>query len=422
MNKEAGAVTTYGEKIRSFDWSTDSKRIAAIPAEQPSLPVVVLLDPTSGEAIETIPIAEDGKLQKLAWQRSPNLLVVTERDLGKAAPAETASIVCSIDPCTKRREVLATGPMWVRDARWLPDAGGCLFFGRSFARLRRLFVLSKGAAGPRPIAMDGVVSWRSFLPDGKSMIVMEESSAVSRLMRVALDGTGPVVEIAANRPASISGIEHKRVEVVTSEGEKVALLVSHNTDAKRHANAVFIRAHGGLVQWGEERWAETQLYLEHGVDVIQVERRVSDAKQAGDLIAALDYARTTLGVPRERIVVLAASTPAAAVVRAAQLHPEKVGVIGIIGLYKEPSLPPSLSQAAASLRVLGFHGEQDRTIPPEVAQNFIEKAFGEDALRPPRGLWHVFAGEPHTLARDESHAAIHATILHLLGLAGAERS
>lgn len=273
---------------------------------------------------------------------------------------------------------------------------------------------------PKRIPLSGEANWRSFLPGGREMIVMEETSAVSRLVRIALDGSSEPMEFASNRAANVAAVEHSRVVVKTTLGED-SILVSKTTDPQRRANAVFIRVHGGPVRWGYERWAETQLYLEHGVDVIQVEQH---SRERGGhvelLVAALDYARETLGVPRERIVVHAASTPAGTVLHTAQEHPEKIGIIALIALYREP-LPMRRLEAAGALRVLGFHGGSDSVMAPDEARMFLETAFGKEALRPPRGMWHVFAGEPHSLVRDESHAAIHATILHLLGLAECNR-
>ena len=413
VNSIDGTVSTYGEKVRAFDWSSDSSRIAAIQDAQPFPRVVLLLNAADGGIAETVTTSVSGELKEVAWQRSANLLVVSSDDPKTEAHGESRYALNSIDRRTQCCEVLFSGLLGVRNPLWLPGEGGCLWDGLAADKQRRMFVSVKGVSEPRPIPLDGLLSWRCFLPDGKGMIVLQESSAVNRLARVSLDGGGLTSVIAANQPASISAVEHKRIEVRTSTGDCIAIQVSTVTDVRRRANAAFIRLHGGQVEWGGERWAETQLYLEYGVDVIQVAFRGLD-HGANDLIAALDYARSVLGVPSERIVALGASTPAASVVHAAQLHPEKIGIVGIIGLYKEPQLPRPLT--TASLHVFGFHGERDRTVAPEIARNLLEMAFGEDALRPPRGLWHVFQGEDHALTRDESFAKIHATILRQLGL------
>lgn len=417
VEPDGGRVSYYSEPLAAFDWSADSGRIAVMPEEQSTSPSIVLLDAASGRAVKTIVLRETQKALDVAWQVPDKLLVHARGAETVNAAGKNQALVLSIDLRTQRQEALAVNPARLREPHWLPDGTGILWSERDVGKVRRKLIAAvetKGPVEPRPVPLDGVVSWRSFSPDGRNMIVLQESSLVNRLMRVALDGSEPPVEIAANRPAPIVGVEHRRVEVPTSDGRKAAFVVARVTDPLRRANAVFIRMDGETVGWGGERWAEAQLYLEHGVDFISVERRDADP-EANDLTVALDYAHHALAVPCERIAVLGASTAATPVVTVALRHPEKLGIAAVIGLYKTQMLPRT--HGTASLRVLGFHGGEDRSVPPEMGRELLEEAFGEEALRPPRGLWHVFPEEPHTLARDESFAAIYATILHELGLA-----
>jgi hypothetical protein len=408
-----GAIARYEEQVRAFDWSPDGTSIAAIPSKQSS--ALVFLDPATGKTTRTLPGSNYIQLRRVAWQDATKLLAVASGN-GPSEFEAKGRLIVSLEPQTQRRKVLFSTAAEISELRSLPGGKDFLWNERDANGLEKMFVSATSPVVPRSIPLEFSAHWRGFQPDGMYVVVMEDSSSVRRLVRADMYGSRPALVLAADRPANIGAVEHKFVEVRRSDGTMGAILVSKATEAGRRANAVFIRAHGGYVQWGEERWAETQLYLEHGVDVIQVQRSGgSDINQEKDVIAACDYARTVLGVTRERTVVLAASTPAGAVLHAAQRHPEKMGIIAIIGLYKEPlGLPPSTG--SASLRVLGFHGGDDLGVPPAAARSLLEEAFGKGALEPLRGVWHVFAGESHTLARDESHAVIHATILHQLGL------
>jgi pimeloyl-ACP methyl ester carboxylesterase len=127
-------------------------------------------------------------------------------------------------------------------------------------------------------------------------------------------------------------------------------------------------------------------------------------------------------VPRERIVLFGASDRAAAALEAAQRRPESIGMVVVQGVLGAPVLARDADreERLRAIRVLAFHGEHDRKCTPGRAREAIENAMGRAALRPPRGLWHVFPGEDHGLRSDAPHAAIHATILHELGLVDCE--
>ncbi len=166
----------------------------------------------------------------------------------------------------------------------------------------------------------------------------------------------------------------------------------------------------------QQGWAETQLYLAHGLHVIQIGNRKPDG--ALDLMAACDYAHSVLQVPRERIVVLAGSTATTVALEAALRRPDGMGILALTGVMSAPAeTAESIHPVTPRFRLLAFHGEKDRSISPEAARAILEQLVGASALRPPHGLWHVFPAENHSLNQfDSSVATIHATILRELGL------
>jgi hypothetical protein len=150
----------------------------------------------------------------------------------------------------------------------------------------------------------------------------------------------------------------------------------------------------------------------HGRQAFSVYRSHEAVRRASN-----DYVKTVLKVPRECIVVIGASTAVKVVLQAALLRPNTMGMPTVIGTMSPPDLPDnSRRRDGAALRILGFHGEKDRLVSPAHGRRVLEETFGRKALLPPRGMWHVFPNEDHTLYRDESLAVVHAPILRKPGL------
>ncbi|MGH8016886.1 MAG: hypothetical protein ACREIA_01135 [Opitutaceae bacterium] len=317
----------------------------------------------------------------------------------------------TIEPRTRREDILFSATTTMGNPLWVAGGAGCLWQQRDQDGKRKIMVLADGRAEPRRVELEGAQHFPTPLSDRKNIVVLNELPGVEQLIRIPLDGDGPAVVLAERRTMEIPGVAHENVLVRSADGAMVPIQVSKFVQETSRANAVIIRMHHGPVT----AKAQTRLYLAFGVQIIHVANRKPHGVQ--DLLAACDYAHTTLKVPRGRVVVFGVSDAAAIAVEAALLHPERIGMLAVIGLLGLPRNAVVYRHAStAALRVFGFHGETDRLGTPEHGRAVLEESFGPDALLPPRGMWHVFPGEDHALRLDRSHAAVHATILHELGL------
>jgi len=406
-----GAVTTWEQKVRAFDWSSDSRRIAIISGEEPHPAGVDVIDPATGSLSERIATSAKSTAQQVAWQGSAKLLVTTRDGDPQAGDPATTFRLMTIEPRTHREDILFSATTDIANPMWVAGGAGCLWQQRDRDGKRKITVLANGRAEPRRVELDGAQHFPTPLSDGKNIVVLNELPGVEQLVRIPPDGDGPAVVLAERRSTEIPGVTHENVLVRSADGTMVAIKVSKFAQEKSRANAVIIRMHHGPVT----AKGQTRLYLAFGVQIIHVANRKPHGVQ--DLLAACDYAHTTLKVPRERIVVFGASDAAGIAVEAALLRPEKIGILAVIGLLGSPrNAVVYRHSSTAALRVFGFHGETDRLGTPEHGRAILEDAFGPDALLLPRGMWHVFAGEDHALRLDRSHAAVHATILHALGV------
>ncbi len=411
-----GAVAVYEQRVRAFDWSSDSRRIAVISGEEREPWSVDMLDPATGAVVESIAPRAEGTLRQVAWQGSARLLLTTRADDPQAGDPAATFRLMSLEPETQREEILYSAPTDIENPMWVAGGTGRLWQQQDREGKRKIMISSNRLAEPRRVELDGAQHFPTPLADAKSMVVLNALPDAEQLIRIPLDSDRPAAVLAEHRFGRIPGGTHESVLVRSADGAIIPIQVESFAQGTSHANAVIIRLHHGPVAAKRQ----TQLYLAHGVQIIHVANRRPHG--AEDLLTACEYARKTLKVPRERIVVFGASDAAGIAVATAMQHPEKMGllaVIGLLGLPRNADVSRATANSApglAALRFFGFHGETDRYAPPEHARQVLEDALGPEAVVPPRGLWHVFPGEDHALRLDRSHAAVHATILHALGL------
>jgi hypothetical protein len=160
------------------------------------------------------------------------------------------------------------------------------------------------------------------------------------------------------------------------------------------------------------RWAETQVFLQHGINVLHVPNGKEHAEQ--DLLAACDYAADVLRTPRDRIVLVGASTAATAVLKAAQVQVNRFGMAVLTG-YMGGAFPQKISHPD-ELKILAFHGGADRLVQPQISYRLLTQVLGNPLPPKDRFLWTVFEGEDHGLHLDENRSAVCATIIEQLGL------
>lgn len=389
--------------VVSFDWSSDGLAIAALVPEAEDGGCIQLIDPMNGKVLNEFKAQTRGEPQELAWYGSRRLLILYHR----SPPGGLRQYMLeAFQPDTGRGELLTTSTTNMREVMWLPHDSGVLWHQQDRAGVHRIWYQARGEVEARRLNTKGAYHVRAISSDGKEVSVASYAQDSHRLLRIPIIG-GDLVVIAEHRGANRPDIVHE-TRLVDSSGAKIPILVSRVTGRNR-LDAVIIRMHAGTaLSLAGDRWAEMQLYLQHGVHFIHVENRGGDV--VSDLKAACDYAHRELGVPRDRIVLLGGSTGGAIVLETLLRYPDCAGIVALIGT----TAPSNISQGAAVLhhmRVLAFHGENDLKIHPDDARHAIEVIFGADALRSPRGQWSVLPGEGHWLQRDESIAYIHTRIL-----------
>jgi dienelactone hydrolase len=313
-----------------------------------------------------------------------------------------------IDPAERRvtQEIAISGS--VDDPRWCPDGQTLLWSEYGDAEWQRLVLARRDGTVVRKIAFAGHANFRGFSADGRGVLVSVVSPAVNEILLAPL--SGPSAEPAVLAGATTSSAEIAEFFAHQPAGKTVPDFHVSRLKPGRGGNAVVIRMLGGDRPQFAANWGEIQLYLRHGVHYLSVPNTPETG--LSNLRAACRYARETLGVPPERIVVYGVSTAATVTLEAYLSAPQTMGILVLVVLVS-PADEEFGIQHDPSARVFVFHGELDPR-PPHVSREIIDRVLGPQAVRPPSGLWHVFAGEPHAITLND--ASVHATILAQLGL------
>jgi dipeptidyl aminopeptidase/acylaminoacyl peptidase len=416
----ASQPIVYPGKFAIFAWDGDSTSLALVPDDESHQ--ILVVDSSSPRLVQRISTNISGKIVDVAWQPRKNMLLLIEHKDG-------SRYLVDYEIAKSRESVLFSWNLDMRSPAWLPPGQGYIF-----QRLQNgtgdLFIGSEqDGVEPRRLPLDGISDFRGVLADGKTIVVTHRSVGPVEILKVPLGASKPEVLATAN--LSVLGtVSPEQIFVTSFDGVKVPLLVwrSHNGDQK--SRAVVVRVHGNLHGAEDPVWQEDiQMYLKHGVDFIGVNYRGSsgyggafekagtDEQRARDVLAACDYANSVLGIPYERVVVLGHSNGATIALAAGLLQPSHMGVLVIGSLPGPPRGWQGFGfKKRGELQVLALHGENDRIVPPIVAQRFIEKAFGPDVLDPLDKHWFVLKDEDHVLHLESSWAVVHSMILRQLGL------
>jgi hypothetical protein len=393
--KVAGAVT-------SFDWSPDSKRIALLA----SATVLTIIDPRSGDKIEEIAANPDTELYGVSWRNAEHLLILSN----ERAETGTVSVLSRWQPNLWRKDKLTESAVRMTNALGLPSVPGYLWHEQKEGEWKEVR-LSIGVASPSiELEMNGVLNHLMTTTDGRSLIFTLARPDLWQLIKLPLGGQFAPIHLPQKYESNVPAIAES---IPSLEGTAIRAYVSKAQPIDSKNSAALIRLYGESAMNTElDAQAESSLYLSYGVHCIHLE--VRKQHEAEDLLAACRYAASVLGVRPDRIVLLGGSNGAAIALDAAMRDPNSLGILVLEGLLRSPATPAaSLPQR---LRILAFHGENDRRISPSAARSIIESAIGKRALSAPNGLWHVISGEDHVLHRDESQALVFSTVLRELGL------
>lgn len=416
-----GGRPVWQEKIRAFDWSSDSQRIVMVPDKGKGVEAsdLIIVDVATAEVIATINTGQDCDIRAVAWQGSERILFTA------AEQHSWPTRLYAINPQGGQKLLLQSSEIAIEEPSWLPDNKGYAWQqGLADGLVTVAFSLDGPDPVPRLLKFSGSVYPRGYVQGRDSLVVSHTSFSENRLLEVPwndLDGYKVLADV--DGPKLPIGVDQQYTKINSLDGTPIPVHVSRIArDSPDSRNAALIRLHGTFLEGKPDLWEETRWYLSRGIQCIQVGGRSGTKRTAQndteDLVAACRYAHEELGVPIERIVVIAPSTLANTALRSVVNHPGHIGILVLIGVYEAPERTAyaEAENRVSDMRVLAFHGGSDRLIKPERAKAILDWTLGPDATRSPRGVWHVFDGEDHSLSKDESFAVIHATVLHMLGL------
>jgi hypothetical protein len=392
-----------------FDWSPDSRRIALITQNQDSQ-AITILDSLTGSIIEEIPRQQASVTwHDIAWYPSENILLLST-DVTR--PSRNF-LMEELDLRTREKKELATPHLPASNSLWMPAKAGLLWHEQGSGNWKKIVFAFDDARKTKEINLDGELNYQTFLTGDDGFAFTLSRPDLWQLFKIPFNGQIEQASLIGEYISGSSAVPHS---IPTLDGQKLRAFVSKARPTVRNKNAALIRLY-----WNDamntviSRQAETALFLRYGVQCIHLDIRKNH--EAEDLLAACYYAKSELGVPRERIVLLGGSNGAAHALEAALRDPDAMGIVVIEGLLRRPELGANKRQAKSlNFKTLAFHGQKDRLITPKKARNFLEDALGKDAIRASNGLWHTFEAEDHVLHLDRSQGIVFSTILHELGL------
>ena len=154
--------------------------------------------------------------------------------------------------------------------------------------------------------------------------------------------------------------------------------------------AAAIYVHGARGHIAPEWSSRTQMYLREGIHYIAVNFRGSSGygkafSEAGDtrtrtldVLAAVQYAHKTLGVPYERIAVFGHSDGAGLVAAAARQEPDHIAIAGLVSFFFLDKSVQEIPFHGCPHRIVLLHSTYDY-ISLDDARGLLAKALGPTA-------------------------------------------
>lgn len=407
-DSSSSQITIQGA-VRSFSWDKNSECIAVVQDSKEKVSELQLYRAKTGEKIKSVQIGSECDLVSVEWQ--PFECILLRGHVKDRKKRNITSYLYSIDPqsATVTTRYVVDGE--VGNPQWCLDGEAMLWERRSEKGKRVLVLASLDALPLHTFEFDGNISFRGFSYNRENATVLLSSQSKYELTSVSLTKlTDQPVTIAKAKSLPPTDALHEIRRISTPDGRSIKVSISKAKSSLRK-NATIIRMLGGEDPQYSANWAERQLYIHHGVDYVTV----SDVRPYGveDLLAVCHYVTDALQVPRRRVVVYGVSTGATVALEAALRDPYAFGVLCVVGLGGSMPKGSPLDKHQPSLRVLGFHGANDR-IPSGYAKDILLDSLGDQSLSPPYGFWHVFPGEAHAFLKAD--AIVHATILAELGV------
>ena len=386
-----------------FTWSPRGDALATVLAAAPDS--IAIVD-ANGGAPRLLPVTSDAEVRAVSWSPDGKRLLATARRAGEEA---FGLWLVDLADATSRLVGAApgdiSGPLWSGDGfvyhvehEGDVDVIAC----DRAARCRRL------RAPPGRSAVTGISA------DGSRALVLHSGRTTApALLALPLDGGAGTTLFQARQPERAAVPELVRI---SSHGVTLPSWLWRGARVAGQAPAAIVRVHGGPDAEAVPTFDPAlQLAVERGFDVLSVNYRGStgwgaafehsggDRARVDDLRAACAFVTTTLGVPRDRVVLFGHSYGAALVDRFAVEDADGPELIVSLSLTRAafPSLP-----AARHRRLLAFQGAHDIAVSPAAARRSLEALFGADAAA--RVI--VLPSEGHTFHRLDDWGRIWAEL------------
>jgi dipeptidyl aminopeptidase/acylaminoacyl peptidase len=417
VNVEGGhKAIVYAGPFAMFDWSADSRHLALAPDNESRQVLIVSAD--SQEISERIDTS--GRVSDLAWEPRKNILMLIQQKDGSRSFIE-------YDRLKRTERILFSADSGIRSPVWLERNHGYLFQWSRFGTEGLFLGSEKKGTLPKCLISNGTSRFVERLSADDRIAIAHRSETSVELLSVNVESLNQKIIAAANVSA-LGRTVPQRATVTSSDGTKIPILFWRSPNKRTGSRALVIRVRATPHDADSSMWQEDiQMYLKHGMDFMSVNYRGSTGygthfEEAGgqkersqDVLAACEYAHSTLGVPYERIALLGHSNGATIALGAALISPRHMGFLFLASL---PGLPKDWQTYgnAQGRRpfVIAFHGEKDTILSPSAAHRLIERVFGPGVLDPTSN-WHVIADEDHVLHLPSSWAYVHSSLLQIVG-------
>lgn len=389
--------------IRAFDWSRDGRFILAILEDSEWKSEVALIEAATGRILRRANLELSYALKSVSWRSEIDAVLCGQ------IKSENRSCIVFIDAVHLGLERLVQVQGEISDAMRIQGSKRLIWSTIGSDGRSTLTLGTESGVALRSFDYGDINNFRGFVQDNAGMAISAASPDFVGLRIASLSESGDDASAAIAVAPSVGpgGAESSIISLPIGDSF-VDIYVTESRLRRDSTKRAVVRMLGGRNPQHQTNWAERQLYILNGVDYISV----PNPKPLGaeTLLSAVRYARQELGVSPRNIALLAESSASIVVLEALVNDPQCCGVVTIIGLSTPPRL--DLRKVEKLPVILAFHGAED-ICPPAIGRLLLSQVVGARSLIPPRGLWHEFAGEAHSLGF--SMVYVHGTILHQLG-------
>jgi dipeptidyl aminopeptidase/acylaminoacyl peptidase len=398
----ASPPLVLAQDVSEFDWLADSSTIAVV--ENNELDRLDLIEVSTG-TVRSHVFPGEIQIRNIAASPVRSSLLLAESSSSKLWRLE------EFDTGTLKATTLVRSRSRIGSPLWLPN--GRKFCFQRFEKTSVKVIVSDRLSG-RSLRLkdwEGVNDIRGVLPDGNTIVVAHRGNSPVGLFALSMAGER-ARPIYTSHSESLPSIKAVTAFAVAADGAKVPLLVWRGQE-EQGAPAAVIRVRGGEGTVQLPVWEEhIQLFLKRGIHFVGINYRGEGAtgrEYRADVLAAIQYAHGTLGVPYDRIVLLGHSTGAGLAAATCMVRPQWCGTLALVsfGRVEDDLLTPR--QGQDHLRLMLFHPAYDSTTGFAVLEN-LKAAFGQEVLRDPLTSLYQFQDD-HNLMHPRSWAAVYSEIL-----------